>query len=129
LQEKGVNAEKVDRITDKMFENNDEEIEKDILILPLFLLIASEIVSEYENFDDCEDTLTVTGMFSGFIERRFQHNLETSGYDKQAGLKVIIKRFKNYCLRQYKFSALKSCFNPIHLENVIVAYLTSSCVN
>jgi uncharacterized protein Smg (DUF494 family) len=120
LQEKGVSAEKVDMITHKMFEINIEEIEKDILKVPLYLFIASQIVSEYENFYDWEDILTVTRMFSRFIERRFRHNLEKAGYNQRASLKVVIKGFKSYCFREYKFAALKSCLDPILLENVKV---------
>jgi ankyrin repeat protein len=120
LQEKGVSAEKVAMITHKMFENKVEEIEKDILKVPLFLFIASEIVSESENFDNWEDILTVTHMFSRFIERRFRHNLEKAGYKQQASLKVVIEGFRNYYLRECKFAALKSCLDPVHLENVKV---------
>jgi energy-coupling factor transporter ATP-binding protein EcfA2 len=118
LQEKGVSSEKVDIITHKMFENNIEEIEKDILKVPLFLLIASEIVSEHENFENWKLFLPVTRMFSRFIKCRFRHNLEKAGYNHQAGLEVIIKGFKNYCFREYKFAALKSCLDPIHLEHM-----------
>jgi ankyrin repeat protein len=120
LQEKGVSAEKVVTIIHKMFENNIEKIEKDILKVPLFLFIASEIVSESENFDNWEDILTVPHMFSRFIERRFRYNLEKAGYKQQPSLEVIIKGFKNYYFREYKFAALKSCLDPIHLENVKV---------
>jgi ankyrin repeat protein len=118
LQEKGVSAEKVATIIHKMFENNNEEIEKDILKYPLFLFIASEIVSESENCDNWEDILTVPHMFSRFIERRFRRNLEKVGYNQQAGLEVIIKGFKNYYSREYKFAALKTCFDPNLLENM-----------
>jgi hypothetical protein len=57
-------------------------------------------------------------MISHFIERRFRYNLKKAGYNNQASLKVVVKGFKNDCFREYKFAALKSWLDPVHLENM-----------
>jgi ankyrin repeat protein len=116
LKEKGMETTNIELITYKLFHDNIEEIDTNIVKVPLFLFIVSEIVSGYKNFDNLEEILTLTRMYSHFIERRLEHNLNKTEFKYPEKSNIIIDVFKHYYYREYKIAALKSCLNPSLLE-------------
>jgi ankyrin repeat protein len=116
LKEKGMERTNVELITYKLFDGNIEEIDTNILKTPLFLFIVSEIVCGYKNFDNLEEILTLTRMYSHFIERKLQHNLNKTEFKYPEKSNIVIDVFKHYYYREYEIAALKSCLDPSLLE-------------
>jgi ankyrin repeat protein len=116
LKEKGMETANIELITYKLFDDNIEEIDTNIVKVPLFLFIVSEIVSGYKNFDNLEEILTLTGMYSHFIDRKLQHNLNKTEFKYPEKSNIVIDAFKHYYYREYEIVALKSCLDPSLLE-------------
>jgi ankyrin repeat protein len=121
LKGKQIETKKIELIAAKILENNTEEIDSTVLIIPFHLFILLEIVSGYKNLDNLEEIPSVSEMYPRFIEGRLQHNLEKAKYDYADSSNILTGVFKSYYLREYKIAALKSCLDPNVLERLNIS--------
>ncbi|XP_044260234.1 uncharacterized protein LOC123008483 [Tribolium madens] len=87
----------------------------DILKFPICLYILTEVLTKSDT--DFEDNLSLLHLYECFIDARLQHELEKAHYDtRQDNLKVPMKTFKHFHIKECQIAALRTCLEPSHFD-------------
>jgi ankyrin repeat protein len=121
LTRKQIETKRFEMITGKILENHTEEIDGNILKVPLYLFIVLEIVSGSTNRNSLKEIPSVSEMYRRFIEGRLQHNLAKAKCDYADKSNIVMGIFERYYLREYQIAALKSYLDPNVLDRLNIS--------